>query len=294
MVKDNLKCIALFGGSFDPPHIGHKAIIEAVLKVLEINKIFVIPTFLNPFKQSSYFTAEERFMKCKMFFSSMEKVVISDYEMKQGRAIPTVETLRYFAKKYKVSYLIIGADNLENIEKWKEFEYLNAQVTWVVASRRGYEIKSDKLRAFKLLEIDVDISSTEIRNKIIKENSHMSENKMSIQDRAERIVTFLDDKKADELEVFNLDKVDYIAKRVIIANAISSKHAAALADMLKKELKPLGEVFLHIDESEEWVVADLGDILIHLMTSEARQSYNIEEFLADLSAGKFEVQQITD
>lgn len=122
----------------------------------------------------------------------------------------------------------------------------------------------------------------------------MSNSEMNVQERAERIVTFLDDKKADELEVFNLDEVDYIAKRVVIANAISSKHAASLADMLKKELKPLGESFLHVDESEEWVVVDLGDILIHLMTAEARQTYSIEEFLAELSAGKFKVQQLTD
>ena len=122
----------------------------------------------------------------------------------------------------------------------------------------------------------------------------MSINEMSVEARAERIVTFLDDKKADELEVFNLDEVDYIAKRVVIASAISSKHASALADQLKKELKPLGEVFLHIDESEEWVVVDLGDILIHLMTTEARQTYSMEEFLAELSAGKFKVQQLTD
>ncbi len=122
----------------------------------------------------------------------------------------------------------------------------------------------------------------------------MSKNEMSVEARAERIVTFLDDKKADELEVFNLDEVDYIAKRVVIASAISSKHATALADQLKKELKPLGETFLHIDESEEWVVVDLGDILIHLMTTEARQTYSIEEFLAELSAGKFKVQQLTD
>lgn len=122
----------------------------------------------------------------------------------------------------------------------------------------------------------------------------MSINEMSVEARAERIVTFLDDKKADELEVFNLDEVDYIAKRVVIASAISAKHASALADQLKKELKPLGESFLHVDESDEWVVVDLGDILIHLMTTEARQTYSIEEFLAELSAGKFKVQQLTD
>jgi len=120
----------------------------------------------------------------------------------------------------------------------------------------------------------------------------MSKNEISVEERAERIIKFLDEKKADELEVFNLDDVEYIAKRVVIANAISSKHAAALADQLKKELKPLGEEFLHVDESEDWVVIDLGDILVHLMTSDARQLYSMEEFLSELSAGKFKSPHI--
>ncbi|CAA6826012.1 MAG: Nicotinate-nucleotide adenylyltransferase (EC [uncultured Sulfurovum sp.] len=287
MLKDNLNTIALFGGSFDPPHLGHKTIVEKTLEVLDIHKLVVVPTFLNPFKQDSHFTTEERFALSKELFSIDERVLVDDYEIRQGKPTPTVETLRYFQKNYNVAYIIIGADNLENIEKWKEFEYLNTQVTWLVATRAGYEIQSNKLRDFKLLTIEVDMSSTEIRNKITKESLYMSINEMSVQDRAERIVTFLDDKKADELEVFNLDEVDYIAKRVVIANAISSKHAAALADQLKKELKPLGEEFLHVDESDEWVVVDLGDILIHLMTSEARQTYSMEEFLVELSAGKF-------
>jgi len=289
-----VESIALFGGSFDPPHLGHKRVIEEALEVLEIDKLIVVPAFLNPFKSASYFTPKERLERSKMLFGSFEKVFVDDYEIQEGKPTATVQTLRHFQKSYNVSYVIIGADNLENIDQWREFEYLNAQITWVVATRSGYAIKSDKLRDFRILNIEVDISSTQIRNNIIKENAKMSINEISVEERAERIVAFLDDKKADELEVFNLDEVDYIAKRVVIANAISSKHAAALADQLKKELKPLGEVFLHIDESEEWVVVDLGDILIHLMTSESRQTYNMEEFLTELSSGKFKVQQITD
>jgi len=115
---------------------------------------------------------------------------------------------------------------------------------------------------------------------------------MNIEDRVERIVTFLDSKKADEIESFNLENIDYLAERVIIASALSGKHASALADNLKKELKPLGEDFLHIDESDEWVVIDLGDILIHIMTQDARQTYSLEEFLTELSSGKFAVKQI--
>lgn len=114
---------------------------------------------------------------------------------------------------------------------------------------------------------------------------------MNMDDRIERIVTFLDSKKADEIEAFNLEEIDYMAKRVVIVSALSGKHSSALAENLKKELKPQGEEILHIDESDDWVVMDLGDILIHIMTKEARQTYSMEEFLTELSAGKYRVSQ---
>ena len=118
----------------------------------------------------------------------------------------------------------------------------------------------------------------------------MSTNEMSMDDRVEKIVEFLDSKKADELEAFNLENIDYLAKRVIIAGALSGKHDESLAENLKKELKAQEEV-LHIDASDDWVVMDLGDILIHIMTKDARQTYSIEDFLTELSSGKFSVGQ---
>ncbi|HFS82421.1 MAG TPA: ribosome silencing factor, partial [Epsilonproteobacteria bacterium] len=92
-------------------------------------------------------------------------------------------------------------------------------------------------------------------------------------ERVEKIIAVLDEKKAEEIEAFNLDDVDYIAKRVIIANSLGGKHTQALYEHLKSKLKPEGEEFLGADESNEWVVADLGDILIHIMTPEYRQRY---------------------
>ncbi len=165
LFKENLETIALFGGSFDPPHFGHKSVVEEALKVLEIDKLIVVPTFLNPFKTASYFTTGKRLQLTKELFESFDKVVVDDYEIKEQKATPTAKTLRHFQQKYNVKYLIIGADNLEHIEKWYEFEWLNSQITWVVARRKGYEIKSNKLRDVKILEVEVDISSTQIRNK---------------------------------------------------------------------------------------------------------------------------------
>ena len=280
MFKNGLERIALFGGSFDPPHIGHKSVVEEALKALEIEKLIVLPTFLNPFKSSSHASPNERLLMTREMFKSFSNVVVDDFEILQGEPTATSKTVTYFQTMYEVQYCIIGADNLRSIDKWHNFEWLNSEITWVVARRAGYEVDTSKLRAFKILEVDVDMSSTEIREKLVKGIENMDE-------RVERIVAFLDSKKAEEIEVFNLDNVDYIAKRVVIANAISSKHALALAEQLKIELRPHGEEFLHIDESEDWVVSDLGDILIHIMTVEARQLYSMEEFLAELTAGKF-------
>ncbi len=105
---------------------------------------------------------------------------------------------------------------------------------------------------------------------------------MTIDERVERIITLLDSKKAEEIEVFDLEKVDYIAKRIIIANSLGGKHTLSLYDHLKTELKPLGEEFLGADESDEWVVVDMGDILVHLMVPEYRQKYSLEVFLNEL------------
>ncbi len=97
--------------------------------------------------------------------------------------------------------------------------------------------------------------------------------------RIDTIVTVLDDKKAENIQAFDMRGRDYIVDDVIIATTLNNKHGFALLDYLKPEIKKLGEQILHTDESEDWIVLDLGDMLIHLMSSEHRSKYNIEEFL---------------
>jgi len=105
---------------------------------------------------------------------------------------------------------------------------------------------------------------------------------MTIKERVDAIVTILDEKKAEEIEVFDLAETDYIAKEVIIANSFGGKHTVALYEHLKKALKPKGEQFLGADESNDWVVVDLGDIIVHIMTPAYREHYSLEAFLSGL------------
>jgi len=102
-----------------------------------------------------------------------------------------------------------------------------------------------------------------------------------LQNRIKIITDVLDKNKAENIEVFDLNDKNYIVDYAIIASSLGSRHTLALLDHLKKEIKP-AETFNSVDESGDWVVIDLGDILIHIMTPEYRVKYDMETFLSEL------------
>ena len=99
-----------------------------------------------------------------------------------------------------------------------------------------------------------------------------------MKERIEKITKILDDKKALDIESFDTKESDYFTDAVIIATTMGQKHGFALLNELKSQLKP-EEQFLALEESDDWTVIDLGDILIHLMSEEYRAKYKLEEFL---------------
>jgi nicotinate-nucleotide adenylyltransferase len=293
LVNHQKPTIAIFGGSFDPPHKGHQLIVEKAVANLQIDQLFVVPAYLNPFKKSTLADAATRLTWCHTLFDPIDRVKVDDYEIKEGKSTVTSQSVKHFNQTYDVKYLIIGSDNLSTLTKWHAFEWLNETVTWVIVTRDNHHLDTDELNSWELLPIEAPISSTQIREekdlkfideKIRESVKHILEGQhhMTIDERIANIVKILDDKKAEEIEVFNLDDADYIAKRVVIANSLNGKHTLALFDHLKKELKKQGDEFLASDSSDEWSVADLGDILIHIMIPEYRQRYSLETFLNEL------------
>ncbi len=293
MVNHQKPTIAIFGGSFDPPHKGHQLIVEKAIENLQIDELFVVPAYLNPFKTSTLADAPTRLSWCHTLFDSIARVKVDDYEIKEGKSTVTSQSVKHFNQAYDVKYLIIGSDNLSTLTKWHAFEWLNETVTWVIVTRDNHHLDTDELNKWELLPIEAPISSTQIREekdlqfideKIKTSVKHILEGQhhMTIDERIAGIVKILDDKKAEEIEVFNLEDADYIAKRVVIANSLNGKHTLALFDQLKAELKKQGDTFLASDTSDEWAVADLGDILIHIMIPEYRQRYSLETFLSEL------------
>jgi len=153
--------IAIFGGSFDPPHIGHEVIVKEALKSLHVEKLFVVPTYLNPFKEEFFAPSKLRLRWLKSIFTCKE-VEVLDFEVKQKRAVPTIETIEYVKNLYDIEkiYLIVGADNLESLQDWHRYSELKEMVEFVIASRDETVLPKE----LKKLSINAKISSSKLRS----------------------------------------------------------------------------------------------------------------------------------
>ena len=277
--------IALFGGSFDPVHVGHVAIVESALQHLDIKELIILPTYINPFKKHFFAPPHLRLKWLKEVFDDIEGVCVSDYEVLQEKPSYTIDTIRHFKTEDSDIYFIIGADNVASLHKWYQFEELSKMVTWVVATRESSDISGEYIQ----LHVNIPVSSTQLREKL--DSAYLPKKVQQeivdyykgekLKERIEKISHVLDKHKAEAIEVFDLEGKDYFVKAVIIASSLGNKHTLALLDHLKRELKPQ-EQFLGVDESDDWVVADLGDLLIHIMTPEYRSKYDIETLLNEL------------
>jgi nicotinate-nucleotide adenylyltransferase len=159
-----LKKYAIFGGSFDPPHICHEEIVRLCLQELKLDRLFVVPTFLSPFKNSFTVPPELRYDWLCKIFKKYENITVCDFEIKKQRAVYMIETASEIAELVGKQncdkiYLIIGSDNLAGFKKWHMYDELMGLVTPVVVMRKG--VSSDE---YKSIELNCDFSSTEFRD----------------------------------------------------------------------------------------------------------------------------------
>lgn len=182
--------IALFGGAFDPFHIGHRKIIEAALASGKVSAVIVLPTGLPPHKSRRLSMAAYRYAMTKAGCEGLENVTVSRYELKRpGIYSYTSETVKAFkeilrdkgVKKVKIS-LIYGSDALDTFESWHEPGEILAEARLLIALRGDdiekkayYEERArfleqkygGKIRFFDMYPIE--LSSTLLREKLEKD-----------------------------------------------------------------------------------------------------------------------------
>lgn len=171
------KRIGIFGGAFDPVHLGHVRVAESFLDSNLFDRLLILPTPVSPHKetenQSSF---EHRFEMLKLAFESHDRVIISDLEAHLPKPSYTLQTIEYLQDENpdKTYFLCIGEDNLESFHKWWKYEEILKKVTIIVARRpdtKSSEQKSEILeRVIFVDHNEMEISSTEIREGVCKDN----------------------------------------------------------------------------------------------------------------------------
>ena len=174
MASTQTKYIGLLGGSFDPAHKGHLSISKIAIKKLKLKKIYWVVTKKNPFKDTTFFSLDERIKYAKKITKSQKKIKIIylDNILKSSRAI---DVINYFIKKKKIYniFFIIGSDNLIRFHRWKSWKKIVKLVKLLVFSRRGYDrkgIKSTVAKNFKnriifIKNKPISISSTQLKKR---------------------------------------------------------------------------------------------------------------------------------
>jgi len=148
----------LFGGSFDPIHLGH---IEIIKEASKLDEVIVLPNYLNPLKNSFAAPADIRLKWIKKSIKDIQNVKVSDFEIKQNKPCYTIDTIKHFKQFYDKISFIIGADNLATLNKWKNIDELRNLIEFIVVTRDNIPIKE-----YKTINIDIPISSTEIRTNL--------------------------------------------------------------------------------------------------------------------------------
>ncbi len=151
--------LAVYGGSFDPPHVGHVLAAQYVLSVGLAERIVVVPVYQHALdKELSPF--DERLRMCRAAFGSDGRIVVSDLEMTLPRPSYTLFTLQRLKELHPEESLrlIVGADVLSEAPRWHRFDEVMALAPLIVLGRAG--VSSEEAPEALLPEV----SSTEARN----------------------------------------------------------------------------------------------------------------------------------
>lgn len=176
--------IAMFGGSFNPVHIGHKALVNRMIEEFSLDTVYVIPTYCTPLKDNTpMITPQHRLNMCKLTFADVPKVTVSDAEIIRGGKSYTADTLKEIHTNHPEDelFLIVGADSFMQLPLWYNVLEIFSLATVLTIARGELDYselisQKNKLetefgaKASVIREPVVQVSSTQIRNLI---SSHM-------------------------------------------------------------------------------------------------------------------------
>ena len=164
--------VGILGGSFNPPHLGHVHISQLAIKKLNLNQVWWVVTEKNPLKEAVIFDQKlSRIQKCRNIIKNQKNLRLCEID-----EIYTINLVRRLKAKYKnvKFFWLMGADNLENFHRWKNFKEISKEINLAIFSREDFLSKIKKMKSWSFVKRNnpkifftkkLDISSTKIREK---------------------------------------------------------------------------------------------------------------------------------
>lgn len=166
--------IAVFGGTFNPFHIGHYKILETLCAQDKIDEVLVMPDRIPPHKVCDFLASDEhRIEMCRIVCKDFSKAKLSLLEFEREGKSYTVYTARELKKIYPDDklYFVCGGDMIASLDKWFNFEELFTLISFIAFRRQGIEEFDESVKRMRRLGADIwvidadipEISSSELR-----------------------------------------------------------------------------------------------------------------------------------
>ncbi len=166
-----MKKILLFGGSFDPIHLGHTSLARQVKETLGLDEVWFIPTLNNPFKDYQSADGYKRMEMIQLAIKNYPYMKTCDIELKRNvdEKSYTYDTVVELKQRHLgvEFYYLIGFDQVEKLDLWYEIDALAKLVKFVCVDRPGYSINQSNINRFGIQFVKIetlDVSSTNARN----------------------------------------------------------------------------------------------------------------------------------
>ena len=311
-----IKKIGILGGSFDPPHKGHRWVVETCVKKMNLDSIYVIPSYQTPGKSLAQIKPEERLKIIIDSFKDISKLTVLDIEIKRGGLSYTIDTLNQLSLDKEEIYLIIGEELLFQFHTWKNFEQIIQKVNLIIFSHTDFKKKKNwpvifqkylktldknkgKLKTEKeihLIKVEKfqDISSTQIRNKLklglpVSEMLHPTtvpliqkyyeHLKSTHQGQTfDNIINFLKDKGALNPQLFQFKENIY--ESILVTSGLNTRHVRSLSLAVQNYIYKMYGISPQYTEGtslSQWIVLDYNFLIIHIFYDYLRKYYQLED-----------------
>ena len=317
--SDTRRRIGLLGGSFNPAHEGHRHVSLEALKLLGLDEVWWLVSPQNPLKSDDGMEPlASRLPRAKQLARHPRIRVAAPELLLDTRY--TLDTVKALSRLYPQAHFVwlMGADILPQLVQWEGWRRLFATIPIAAFARPGwsyaallsaapqafarYRLSADRARLLAALRppawcfipsrLDAH-SATAIRGvrparkrtkgKTIPEQSPALPGRNASADAQLALVRrSLEDDKAEDIVVIDLEGKSSFADYMVIASGRSNRQVVAIADHLAERLKQAGQAPMSVEGKQggDWVLIDAGDVVVHVFRPEPRAFYALEKMWA--------------